>query len=112
VDRIVDGKFRERQHLAPRTWIACAEASKDVFDDAVDAFGLSVRLRVVLRRHIQASAEHSEQALPKGTREPRVAVRHDGVRQPVLHKHMLDKKLGRSFCIGRFLDRSKVNHLA
>jgi hypothetical protein len=112
VDRIVNGEFRQRQHLAPRTWIACAEASKDIFDYAIDALGLTVGLGMVLRRHVQASTEHSEQALPKGTREPCVAVRHDGVGQPMLYKHMLDEKLGRAFCVGRFFDRSKVNHLA
>ena len=112
VNAIVDSELHIREQGTPCRSIARAMTSEDVLDNAINAFGLPIRLRMIGSRHIQASALESKDFAPEVRGKPRVAVANDGLRESVMAKDMLEKHPSSDFRRYGRSHRSKVNHLA
>jgi hypothetical protein len=54
--RIVDCEFNKRKQDTPCSRELVTKTAQDVFDNAIDAFCLAIRLRMSRRRHRQARA--------------------------------------------------------
>ena len=71
---VVDGKLNHRQNFAP----ICERLdvpAENFFEDAVEAFHLTISLLMVGSRHSQTCSDRSEHGLSKLRREPWNSVR-------------------------------------
>jgi len=86
---VVHGELDVGEHRAPRLRRISTRTAEDVLQNAVDAFSLAIRLRMIGRRHGKSRAETSEQLAPEASHEYRIAVRDNRLRKPVGFEHVL-----------------------
>ena len=72
---VVDGELDHRQKLTP-TRKRVDVPSKDLFEDAIGAFSLTISLRMVRSRHCEPCSKCLEHGAPKCSREPGVPIGH------------------------------------
>lgn len=63
---------------------SCGNATRDIRDDTINTFRLTIGLRVIHCKHVQTGAQHLEVGLPKPPREAVVTIRYNSRRQDVL----------------------------
>jgi hypothetical protein len=57
VNRVVHGELDERKHRTPGCGRLRTVGTEDILGHAVGTLGLTIRLRVVSRRHVEARTE-------------------------------------------------------
>jgi hypothetical protein len=108
--RVVESELNNRKEVAPmlKTMSIGAE---DFLQNAINAFGLTIRLRVVSRGHAKACPQLTKHIRPKVRSESRISIRDDLDRHPMESKHCLHEETSTAFGCNRLGDRSKMNHL-
>jgi len=96
---VIQRKLDERKHSAPTLRRFSANAAEDVFDNAIHALRLTVGLRMVRCGHVQLSAQHLKDSVPKLPSEAGVSIRDDRYGQPVLAEDPIDKQLRCTFTV-------------
>ena len=92
---IIQREFHLRELSAPLRWLIHTNTAKHIFQNTVDPFGLTIRLRMIRCRHIQSSSHQPKEMLPEGRNETRVPITHKRLRESMMSKHMINEELGR-----------------
>ena len=79
-----------------------------VFEDGVDAFGLTVGLRMVRRGKLEVGAESGLERLPEGGDEYGASVRDDGLGRAVEAEDVVDEEGGESGSVEFGRGRNKM----
>ena len=109
---VVQRKLNHREHRTPTLRRFSANAAQDVTDDAIDALGLSIGMRMIRCGHVQSCAEPLEDGLPKLSSESRVSLRNNCHRRTVLTKHATDNQRNLTLTVNGIRNIRQVIHLA
>ena len=96
--RVVNGKFHHWQELAPIRK-RMDVSSKDLLEETIRAFCLTICFRMVRGRHLKARSECFEQGSPEFSSEPWVSVRDEFTRQPMKTKDRVNKNTSTFRCL-------------
>ncbi|GMF48381.1 unnamed protein product [Phytophthora fragariaefolia] len=102
---VVQRKLNEWENGAPTLRRFSANAAEDILDNAVDAFRLTVGLRMVRGGHVQASAEHREDGTSRSIKDDRHG-------QAVLSEHAVEKQRSCTLTINGVRHSREVSPLA
>jgi hypothetical protein len=92
---IVKRELHLRKLRAPLDGLCNADTAQDVFQDAIDALGLTIGLWVVRCGHVELRPEKPEQVLSEVGDKPRVSVTDECLRKAVVSEDMTDETLSR-----------------
>jgi hypothetical protein len=90
---VTQRKRDEWKHSAPTLRRFSANATEDVFDNAIDALCLTVGMRMVHCGHVQLGGEHLKDSVLDLPSEAGVSIRDNRYGQPVLAEDPIDKQL-------------------
>jgi hypothetical protein len=110
--RIVKRELHLRKLRAPLGGLCNTDTAQDVLQDAINALGLTLGLRVVRCGHVELRPEKPEEVLPEVGDEPRVPVSDKRLWEAVVSEDMVDEELSRLRRWHTLLHGHQPDHLA